>query len=237
MSLLNSGARVSEALIRSFQVHREDERLDAGAAHRLAFSIAVSREAGSRGSSIARHLGARLDWPVYDQELLETIARRLHVNAASLDSIDERHVSWIQETVERFCNVAPVSEGTYVSHLVATLVQLAAEGSGVFVGRGAAFVLPAATTLRVRLMAPLADRIANVRFEQLLNSSDAERQVLQIDRERLQFVRTHFLHDPTDPDHYDLVLNTSRFSDAECADVIIDALEAKQHREATVGTA
>src|SRR5919202_3538528 len=38
-------------------------------------TLAVSREAGSRGSSIATRAGQKLGWQVYTQELLEYIAQ------------------------------------------------------------------------------------------------------------------------------------------------------------------
>jgi len=33
------------------------------------FNIAISRDSGANGHLIARAVGARLNWPVYDQEL------------------------------------------------------------------------------------------------------------------------------------------------------------------------
>ena len=38
-------------------------------------TIAVSREAGSRGTDIARRAGKKLGWQIYNQELLEYIAQ------------------------------------------------------------------------------------------------------------------------------------------------------------------
>ena len=38
------------------------------------FSIAISRDSGANGHLIARAVGARLDWPVYDKELVSRIA-------------------------------------------------------------------------------------------------------------------------------------------------------------------
>ena len=40
----------------------------------LGLAIAVSREAGARGGTIARLVGRRLGWQVYDQDLLEYMA-------------------------------------------------------------------------------------------------------------------------------------------------------------------
>ena len=44
------------------------------------------------------------------------------------------------------------------------------------------------------------------------------------DRERAAFIKEHFHRDPTDPHHYDLFLNVSRWSVMECADLVLDAL-------------
>src|SRR6478672_6897326 len=38
-------------------------------------TIALSREAGSRGASIARRVGSRLGWEVYTQEMLEVLSQ------------------------------------------------------------------------------------------------------------------------------------------------------------------
>ena len=44
------------------------------------------------------------------------------------------------------------------------------------------------------------------------------------DRERAAFIKDHFLKDPADPRWYDLLLNVSRWSVMECADLIVDGL-------------
>jgi cytidylate kinase len=74
-----------------------------------------------------------------------------------IENVDERHVSWLQECVESFAAVSAVREGKYARRLIETVLSLAMRGRCVFVGRGAPFVLPPATTLRVRLVAPLED--------------------------------------------------------------------------------
>jgi len=40
----------------------------------------------------------------------------------------------------------------------------------------------------------------------------------------VQFVKDHFYKDATDPHRYDLILNTSRWSEAECAEFIVQAV-------------
>jgi Cytidylate kinase-like family len=53
------------------------------------FTIALSREAGSGGKLIAREVGRRLNWPVYDYELLDHLATELQVDVDQLESVDE----------------------------------------------------------------------------------------------------------------------------------------------------
>lgn len=197
-----------------------------------ALTVALEREAGSYGTTIAQEVARRLNWQIYDHELLERIAQDMGVRANLLESVDERRKAWALETAETFMALPAVSETSYVRHLIETVLMLGTHGECVIVGRGSPFILPPATTLRVRLVATPPDRISRVR--QLLNlpQKDAEREAARLDQERIRFTRTHFLKDPTDPENYDLVLNSSRFSIAACADCIIHALQHLQARVA-----
>lgn len=203
------------------------------------FTIAFSREAGTYGAQVAREVGERLGWPVYDRELLDGIANDLGVRRSLLESMDERNTSWLTECLQGFFAVPTVSESVYVRKLIETLLSLAAHGEAVIVGRGAPQVLPVATTLRVRVTAPLEFRIEAIRREHDLTVKDAAHRVDMTDRERTRFVREHFRIDPCDPHGYDLVLNAARLSVAGCADLVLAALndlrgQAKQRSAGTV---
>ncbi len=194
------------------------------------FTIALSREVGARGTSVARVLGARLGWPVYDNEILEPLAREMKVRVDALHRVDERHANLLNEFIESFGSGPSVSEGAYVRHLLTTLRVLGGRGECVIVGRGAAQFLAPQTTLGVRLTATLDDRIATVSRELGLTRELAARHIEETGRERVRFIKDYFHKDPTDPQHYDLVLNASRFTVEECADLIIEALHRLQAR-------
>ena len=179
---------------------------------------------------MANELSKRLNWPVYDHELLVELAKDLGVETRLLEEADEKPASWLQEVAEAFAAVPIVAETTYFRHLLKALLSLAERGECVIVGRGAAQLLPPATTLRVRLLATLEDRIAVVSRERGISRTEAARYVETTDRARIRFIKDHFQKDPTDPQHYDLVLNTSRFSVAECAELILEALHRLQPR-------
>ncbi len=191
-------------------------------------TITLAREAGTPGTSVAREVGQRLGWPVYDHELLERVSQELGLRTGLLESVDERRSSWLAETVANFSALPTVGASTYVRHLVQTILALGTHGNCVIVGRGAAHILPHATTLRVRLFAPLEDRIATLARRLGLSQREAAREVERVDSERTGFVREFFQKDATDPRNYDLLLNHSRLGATGCAETIVAAVRQVQ---------
>ena len=219
--------RIAGALIGS----GEYTRLHQPEAPPPSFTIALSREAGSGGTVVAREVGRRLGWPVYDHELLDHLAKDLQVNVDLLENVDERRGSWLVECVQAFAAASTVPEVTYFHRLLKLLLALGGRGQCVIVGRGAMIALPAESTLRVRVVASLRDRIALVGRTLGLSSTEAVRHVESTDRMRKRFIRDHFGKDLSDPMLYDLILNASRFSTEECAEMTIEALHFLQARK------
>lgn len=201
-----------------------------------AFSIALSREAGTLGTTVAREVAKRLEWHVYDHELLERIADEMGVRAKLLESVDERQQSWLTEAIEAFLSSPNqsewepyISESAFVRHLVETVLALGVHGECVIVGRGASFILPRETTLRVRLVAPVKARIETLSRKFNLSKKDAALRIRSLDRDRVDFVQDHFHHDPMDPLQYDIVLNVARMSTDTAAGLVVDALHHLQN--------
>jgi cytidylate kinase len=193
-----------------------------------AFTIAISRQSGARGTTTARAVGERLGWAVYDRELVEQIAQDMKLQASLLERVDEKKVGWLQEFMESFSLTPVASDVAYVHRLAKTIASLVAHGDCVLVGRGVAHILPVETTLRVRLVAPVAWRVVAISRKLGVSEEEAAVKVAAIDQQRDQFVREHFNRDTTDPSLYDLVLNTERFSVEQCADLIVEALHRLQ---------
>jgi cytidylate kinase len=240
LSSLGGGHAVSRLVEKSFR-HWE-VRHDAEAAQPAVtpptarpFTVALSREAGIQGTSIGKEVGQLLGWHVYDHELVEQIAQELGLRTALLESVDERQQGWLRESIQSSLTsltsggTSPwVSETAFVHRLVETVHALGVHGECVIVGRGAAFILPAETTLRVRLIGPAPARIAALARQRGISEREAARQVRTIDRERNDFVRDHFLKDPSDPANYDLGLNVTRLSVSQAAEVIVETLHRLQ---------
>jgi len=191
----------------------------------IKWTVTISRMEGARGSAIASNLREQLDWPLYNRQLLEKIAEEAHLRTELLDSVDEQHVSWIIECLEAFSGEIPISE-KYIKYLPKVIASLGAKGESIIVGRGANFLLPLESTLRVRLVAPRADRVAHFAREAGISEREAGKQVDSIERHRAEFIKDHFHCNAETPELYDVVINTSRFSDDQCSRLIQNALDA-----------
>jgi cytidylate kinase len=231
--------RLPESLVRAIQ-HAEVRRTTTSSGPNTpqlspALSVALSREVGARATEVAQEIGKRLGWAVYDHELLERLASEMNVRVGLIESVDERHVSWLQEALEQVATAQHASESSYVVPLVETVTTLATYGHCVIVGRGAAMFLPSNTVLRVRLIAPRESRIARVALRKNCDPDEAEKYVEKTDRQRIRFIKDHFHKDATDPQHYDLVINTSRVAVEDAAELIVTALQRMESSIAKTG--
>ncbi len=199
-----------------------------------AVTVALSREAGSRGSSIAKRAGQKLGWQVYDQETLEHTAQEELIRQEIVAHLSEEQRAWAEQRLQEFVQEKMLSQHPGVLDLARMVLELGARGEVVLVGRGAGFLLPAAATLHVRIVAPLSDRIRYMSQWQRLSAEKAAELVRARDSQRAEFLATCFPRRPKDQYAYDLVLNSSLLGEEACADLIVTAVRAKLARMTNV---
>lgn len=190
-------------------------------------TIAVSREAGSRGGTIARRVGRKLGWQVYNQELLDYIAQEGAFTEGVLANLRADAAHWAEEHLQALLRDKQLSTHPSVLDLARIVLALAAQGEAVLLGRGAGYILPRVTTLHVRIIAPLEDRIAYMSQWLRLTMEEATEQVRLRDRNRGEFLGTHFHRQPSDTYQYDLLLNSSLLGEELCVDLIAQAARGK----------
>ena len=220
----------SEALERAYQHWRERGALleqPRSKQKEEHLTIAISRERGAGGSAIAHRIAERMGWPLYDRELVDQVADDAGIHAQLLERLDEKRPNWLAECLEGFSGQKNMSGVGFAIRLRKVLFALYCHGNCVILGRGAAQVLPAKNTLRIRLVAPKKARVERM-SKTLESQNDAERFVTESDRDRASFVKSYFLKDPNAIEGYDLTLDTSRFSQDGCVNIIADAIKAHQ---------
>jgi cytidylate kinase len=191
-------------------------------------TIAVSREAGARGGSLGRRVARRLGWEVYGQELLEYIARDPASRSELLQRLSAASAAWAEERLHELLRGQELSQNPAILNLARVILALGATGRVVLIGRGAGYVLPRQTTLHVRVVAPMADRIAYLAQWLRLTVDEAAEQVRLRDSRRQEFLSTHFHQRSAEPYQFDLVLNSTSLGEELCADLILQSAKAKQ---------
>ena len=76
--------------VHALQRYWRESHREVKAAPATAVTIALMREAGTPGTAVAREVGARLGWQVYDYELLERIANELGLRLSPVSGAGER---------------------------------------------------------------------------------------------------------------------------------------------------
>lgn len=189
-------------------------------------NVCISREAGAGGGTIARLVGTRLKWKVYDRELLDAIAQGMEVSAEEVRGLDELAPSLIQDWFLPLREEYYAPQEAYLAHLATFVESIGRAGESVLVGRGANFMLPRAETLAVRIVAPLKWRAQRLSGRMGVSLRTARRAAKDLDRRSLKFARTMFRADAGDPHHYDLVLDSQGLGLNIATEVIVRTVEA-----------
>src|SRR5262245_3205988 len=63
--------------------------------------VAISREAGARGGTVARRVGKRLGWQVYTQELLEFLCANDVARQSVLADVPADAAGWVAGQLDR----------------------------------------------------------------------------------------------------------------------------------------
>lgn len=185
--------------------------------------ICVSRMVGV-GNDVADLLGERLGWPVFDKQILDAMAgddRRMRL---IYESMDGRDVGWWQDVLHPLVQ-GRFSRNDYFHRLCKTVLSLARQGSGVFVGRGLDRVLPRDLGFRVRLIATYPQRLAWYAKRHGVDRETARREIERLEAERTTFLRHHFGVEAADPLRHDLMVRVDRLSPEQAVDVILRARE------------
>ena len=137
-------------------------------------TVVITRQAGARGGRIAKRVGQILGWQLFDQEMLGYLVQSESAKAELLADVPPEALAWANLEYARQLDLRHLNAGDQTELLRLAFV-LAAKGEVVLVGRGVGELLPEATTINARVIAPLAQRIAY--FSQWLRLTPDEAEI------------------------------------------------------------
>lgn len=191
-------------------------------------TLAISRQVGARGGSIARRVGAMLGWQVYTQELLEYMAVDEIAQSQLLAELPSGSGEWVDARLEQMRQSGQLGRDADMGELPRLIFMLAARGHVVLIGRGAGFLLPRRSTLHVRVVASRPARERYMEQWLRLSSDEASRQVGLRDARREEFLYTAFGPVVTDPTSFDMTLDSAQLGEELCVQLLLTAAQARQ---------
>lgn len=194
-------------------------------------AITISRDFGARGREVARQIAETADFSFWDKELVEAIGTEKGASMRLLKSLDEVHVSGIQDAIAGVLIGSTYTNSEYLQSLMRLVHTLGRHGRAVIVGRGAGYILDTESSLHVRFVAPPQTRIRWLANSRHMTEHDAQKLMQKMDKARSEFIKRSFGRDPSDPSAYDIVLNTATFNHDKCCQLVLDAYQTKVGRE------
>src|SRR5690349_14036513 len=190
--------------------------------------ITISRHPGSLGDTIARALADRLDYRLVERAELIRVAERIGGTDVAWDRAPE-----LRERSPSFWERLNEERRRYASVLRRATTQLAEEDNVVIVGLGGGQLLKGlSNVLRLQIIAPMDVRLERVMergfddVEGPLTRDKARDLIRSRDRDISGYMRYLFNIDWLESQHWDLVINTGRFSVAESVGIVADIVES-----------
>ncbi|MBI4704097.1 MAG: cytidylate kinase family protein [Deltaproteobacteria bacterium] len=175
--------------------------------------VTISRGTFSGGQQLADCLGRRLGYEVVSREVLAEASERYGVSESKLAAALQRSPGLL----DRFLH----DRRRYLAFVQAALCEHVCRNNVVYHGHAGHLLLRGVRhVLRVRLIAPLEYRMAEVNKRLWLAGDEAARHIERVDRERVRW--TQFLYGASwhDPSLYDVVLSLAELGMEDACEAV-----------------
>ena len=186
--------------------------------------ITISRQLASLGTEIAQAVAETLHYEYVDKEKIAGALADYGLPALEIERFDEKKPPfWDSLQFQRW---------KFIHFIQAMIYDFASKGNVVLVGRGGQVLLKDLPgVLHVRVIAPFDVRVRRI----MQQGGKDERQAAEIlrrnDRDSSGFIRSFFDMDWDDPDFYDLVLNTQKFTVDTGVQMILESIHSLEVKE------
>lgn len=193
--------------------------------------ITIGRQFGSGGHEIGNLLATRLDIPLYDNNLVRMVAKKLDIREETARAVDETTLNsflagYVLAPMEYAKNagsietIQPLNE--QVHELQSEIIRkLAYRGPCVIVGRCADYVLKDyENCIDVFICADMEDRIRRIAKRYDMSERKAADRIVKVDRERKYYYESHTGLEWGSTDTYQIILNASRLGIQKMVDML-----------------
>lgn len=210
--------------------------------------ITISATYGAAGSVVGPAVAERLGVPFHDRAIPTAVAGDLGITLEHALSRDEHAPGWLSRVLAATApmsaewmigpqppNAGPLPDDRVLACTQDAIRRCIAANGGVILGRAGAMVLRShPTALHVRLDGDPERRVRQAATLLGISEEQARDALGRNDHARAAYVRHFYRTDPARPEHYHLVLDSTRISPELCTDLIV-AAAASPHRRQALG--
>jgi len=205
--------------------------------------VTITRQYGAGGSLVARHVADALGWTVIDNEFVGEVAKLAGLPPEEVAAREERAPSLLERLARTLAVSAPEmfvpsATGTgepdeEVLHRVTerVIIEAAAQGRVVLVGRGATAYLATAgdraQAVHAYVVAPRSVRITTIAERFGLTEAEAVKAVHDTDAARERYLERYYAKRRDDPSNYHVVVNTAWLGYEGAASLIADLVRRR----------
>jgi len=187
--------------------------------------VTISRGTLSGGEALANCLKEKLGIPAIAEEVIK--------EAATLYGISEAEISrQLKEGPKVWERLLGEKRRIYLIALQSAMAEHATKGDFIYHGVAGHFLLQGVpNVLKVRLVAPLNQRIKSVMERKKLSEEAAREHIEKVDEERRQWTKFFYQVDWADPSLYDMVINLENLSLDTACGMILYTLNQPEFKE------
>jgi cytidylate kinase-like protein len=203
--------------------------------------VTISASYGAGGAFVGPAVAEKLGVPFLDRAIPVAVANDLRIPVEDALNREEQVQSWLTRmltsaapySAQWMIGTSPPPGALLPDEHVHACTERAIRGGirdhgGVILGRAAAIVLrDHPTALHVRLDGAPERRVQQAMSLLGVSERQARDAMARNDNARTAYVRHFYRTDPANPEHYHLVLDSTRISPEDCTELIVKAAEAR----------
>lgn len=207
------------------------------------FIVAINRECGTGGHSIAKLIGQKLSVKVYDRSMLNSLTDKFGLTTEKIEQIKSQRTRWWDDFLHFYRQFDAMGQGVANTKPRVTSLQLyyaetqilrglADKESCVVVGRSSFSVFhdhPCVT--RILITANDEYRIARMMNKYSISADKAKAIIAEVDESRENYTRTFAKTSRYDARNYDIVFNVSDYTQEEAAQFLTNLIVARNKKK------
>ncbi|MFV0380858.1 MAG: AAA family ATPase [Breznakia sp.] len=198
--------------------------------------ITISREFGSGGRKLGKHLAQRLEIPFYDKKALTSFIEKDGINKLSVKNIKD-HINGAQyyldiplkNYVGQGGRIGFIALQERIYRRQKEMIKSLSKESCVIVGRCSQAILEDhPKVIRIFVRADKADKVQTIRRLYNLDEKAALTKMKDVNEKRANYFEYFTNQQWKSMNHYDLVVNTSKLSEDEIIMMMIELLGQRE---------